>query len=106
MHTKNGNKVINKYRILQLNTSNCDFNTKLVELRATIDDKDADIIIISESNSEVEDTEKINDRQKAFPEYKFLDKLVPNNKKARCALGDILLPLTVYNFVNRVAVRA
>ena len=86
MHTKNGNRTDNKYRILQLNTSNCEFNSKLVELRATIDDKSADIIIVSESNSEVDDNIKMDDWQKAFPEYKFVDKLVPNNKRARCSL--------------------
>ena len=50
MHTLQGNK--KHYKILQLNSSNADFNSKLHELRSTINFNEADIVIISESNFE------------------------------------------------------
>ena len=67
-----GNKSM--YRIMKLNASNSDFITKIPELRATIDSNNTEIVIISESNAEVDNPERSLTRSKAFPDFKFEDK--------------------------------
>ena len=57
-HTKNGNKQMH-YKILQINSSNANFCSKLRELKVTININMAQIIIISESNAEIDDNEKM-----------------------------------------------
>ena len=69
MHALEGNK--KHYKILQINSSNADFNSKLHELRATVNDNEADIVIVSESNFECGDDEKTDTRQSHFPDFSF-----------------------------------
>merc|ERR1711954_552990 len=83
-HIENGN--ISHYKILQVNGSHADFCTKITELQTTINTNKSDIIIISESNMEVENEKLIEERAKAFENYNFEDKLVDGNPKARCTL--------------------
>ena len=66
-HTLNGN--ISHYKILQINGSNADFSSKITELQTTINTSKSYIIIISESNSEVEDSKLMEERNKAFENY-------------------------------------
>ena len=83
-HTTNGN--VTHYKILQINSSNCDFNKKLVELRAMINEHKSDIVLISEANADVEDSVKMTARAKMFPDFHIEDKLVTGNKRARCSV--------------------
>ena len=56
--------------------SNADFCLKILELRSTINDNQAEVIIISESNAEVGDPEKMTLRACDFPDYHFENKFV------------------------------
>ena len=80
-HKLNGNR--SHYKILQINGSNADFNTKLIELKDTINENQSEVILISESNADVSNDLKMLQRSKEFPDYKFEDKLVDGNKFAR-----------------------
>ena len=46
----------------------------------------SEIILISESNAEINDKKKMDLRNKEFPNYKFEDKLVTGNEKARSTI--------------------
>ena len=53
-HTTNGNRNAYKHKkFLQLNSSNLDFWTKSIILRATIDQNKSDVVFISDANSEI-----------------------------------------------------
>ena len=88
MHTINGNvpPLNKKINIIQINTSNANFNTKLNELRLITERKRADVVIVSESNMETNNVLKINKRQNKFPNYTFIDKVTGNSDKARVTL--------------------
>ena len=83
-HSLNGNR--SHYKIMQLNGSNANFCSKLPELECMINNFKSDVIIISEANAEITDEKKMEERSKAFPEYKFEDKQVTNNDRARCTI--------------------
>ena len=55
-HTTNGNTM--HYKVMQVNSSNCDFNSKLNELRSMIDQHKSEILLISEANTDVDDKDK------------------------------------------------
>ena len=67
LHTLNGNRT--HYKILQINSSNADFNSKLIELEDTINENKSEIILISESNADVGDQKKMLERSKKFANY-------------------------------------
>ena len=83
-HTTNGNR--SHYKIMQVNSSNANFCSKLPELEAMINNNKSDIIVISEANAEIKDKDKMEERQKAFPQFNFEDKEIENNDKARCTI--------------------
>ena len=83
-HYKNGNR--SHYKFLQINGSNADFTTKLEELKEMVNTNKSEIILISESNAETNDKKKMDLRNKEFPNYKFEDKLVTGNEKARSTI--------------------
>merc|ERR1711954_121409 len=68
---------------LQLNYSHCNFSTKIEELRITVFENRADIVVISESNYDTEDEEVKRLREVKFPDFQFVDKLTAGNKVAR-----------------------
>ena len=84
MHSTNGN--VNHYKIMQINSSNSDFKTKIPELTAMIHENKSDIIVISKANSETNDPERMTLREKSFPNFNFEDKLVNGETKARCCI--------------------
>ena len=87
LHTKNGNrKVINHYKIVQINGSNACFNTNIHELRITINENQSQIVVISEANVDVDNEDKIKERDDKFADFKFEDKLVKNHNKARICI--------------------
>ena len=88
MHSINGNPEIlsRQLNIIQINSSNSHFCTKIDELVVTIIENKADIIIISESNMEMDDPERILEREMKLPEYNFEDKLIAPFTKARVSM--------------------
>ena len=62
------------------------FNSKLPELRSTVDTNNSDIVIVSEANFDLDDQDKYDEREKIFPDYNFIDKEVTGNRKARLTL--------------------
>ena len=66
MHIVNGNI---KTTILQVNSSNTDWITKLNELLSTIHNNKANITIVSEANVEHKDTDKTITRNSTFKDY-------------------------------------
>ena len=83
---KNPSKYIKKLNIIQLNTSNSDWDTKKYELITTITNLDADITIVSESNAEINNNEKMETRNTMFSNYNLEDKVINNQNKARVSL--------------------
>ena len=73
---------IDKLTNIQLNTSNADWETKSNKLLTTIIDNSADICIISESNAEIKNQTKINNRNNLFDNYNIEDKAILNQSKA------------------------
>ena len=64
---KNSVQVIpDKLKIIQLNTSNADWDSKKRELISTIAENDADITIISESNAELDNIQRMTERKSMF----------------------------------------
>ena len=88
VHSLNGNfEVIDRnICVLQLNYSNCNFATKIEELKITIHENKADIVILSESNIDTNNLELMTPRQTKFPEFKFKDKVTANIPKARVSI--------------------
>ena len=84
MHSRNGNSTMIDRNLvfLQLNYSHCNFATKIEELRVTIFENKADIVVISESNYDTEDEDVKKLRESKFPEFQFVDKLTAGNKVA------------------------
>lgn len=81
VHTKNGKrKNTGHYKILQLNASNSCFNSKILQLRNTIDTHMSQIIVLSEANVHVKDEDKIEERRREYSEFNFEDKLVKDHK--------------------------
>ena len=70
-------------KVLQLNSSNADFETKSLELRTTVNYNKSDVVLISESNMDTKSQEKLDNRAKDFPDYKFMDKTIDGHSKAR-----------------------
>ena len=60
---KNTNDKITNLTILQLNSSNSDWSTKRHELMTTINNNDADVVIVSEANVETTNPEKMEERK-------------------------------------------
>ena len=83
---KNPSKYIKKLNIVQLNTSNSDWDTKKHELISTITNLDADITIVSESNAETSNAEKMETRNNMFANYCLEDKVIQNQSKARVTI--------------------
>ena len=52
-------KTFNKLKIMQLKSSNADWNTKILELTTSVDKHDPDVCIVSESNTEINNADKI-----------------------------------------------
>ena len=66
-HIKNGNrKNINHYKILQVNTSHANYNTKIQDLRLTINEQESQIVVISEANMNLDDSDNLEERRKTF----------------------------------------
>ena len=85
-NSPNSNKTVDKLKVLQLNTSNADWNTKRFELITTIVNNDPDICIISESNAEVKDPDRMQTRSNMFTNYNLEDKIVNYQTKARVSI--------------------
>ena len=83
---KNPSKYIKKLNIIQLNTSNSDWDTKKHKLITTITNLDADITIVSESNAEISNNEKMETRKNMFSNYSLEDKVIHNQNKARMTI--------------------
>ena len=88
MHILNGNpEILNRnLTVIQLNSSNSHFNTKLNELIVTTHEKKANVVIISEANMETNEPDKMEYRASKFPDYKIEDKVTANNPKARLTM--------------------
>ena len=88
MHALNGNPdtLTRQINIIQINSLNSNFCTKLGKLAVTIHENKADLVIISESNMEVTDLEKMLEREIKLPEFNFEDKLILPNTKARVTM--------------------
>ena len=80
------NQQIDKLKIIQLNTSNADWDSKSVELLTTIDENKADICIISEANAEIYKTDKMTNRLRIFKNFNIEDKAICNQQKARVSI--------------------
>merc|ERR1711954_101143 len=85
MHAEHGNgeAIERNLVILQLNYSNCNFSTKIDELKVTVIENKADLVLISESNFNTADTEAVLYRESKLTDYKFVDKTTANNPVAR-----------------------
>merc|ERR1711954_413164 len=85
MHAEHGNgeAIERNLVILQLNYSNCNFITKIDELKVTVTENKADLVLISESNFNTADEEAILYRESKFTDFKFVDKTTSNNPVAR-----------------------
>ena len=61
MHMQNGNNDIidRDLVVLQLNTSNSNFHSKIEDLKVTVNEHEADIVLISESNIDIENQEHL-----------------------------------------------
>ena len=61
MHMKHGNTNIveRDLVVLQLNTSNSNFHSKIEDLKVTVNEHEADIVLISESNIDIENQEHL-----------------------------------------------
>ena len=55
-------------------------------MRVTSEWQKVDIIVISESNMEVNNDIKVAERKSNFTNYDFVDKIIGNNDKARITL--------------------
>ena len=86
INTPTPKKLIDKLILLQLNTSNADWQTKKYELATTINNNNADITVISESNAEVNNSERMLDRKAMFAEYNIEDKVILGQNKARVSI--------------------
>lgn len=77
MHFLSGNSIIlSKHnKILQVNTSNSDFHTKIENLVVTVEDQKADIIAISESNMDSSDPTKIKEPAVKFSRFEIEDNI-------------------------------
>ena len=64
MHIYNGNPEIlaRQLNIIQINSSNTNFFTKLDKLYVTIHEQKADLVIILESNMDMSDPAKLQER--------------------------------------------
>ena len=84
-HTINGNNDIlsKNLNLIQINSSNSNFISKLDELEITIERQHADIVIISEANMNTVNATEMAQRENKFPHYKFFDKTTDNNPVAR-----------------------
>ena len=71
VHALNGNiEIINRdIIILQLNTSNSNFISKIEDLKITVNENNADVVMISESNMDTDNPEMITLRETKFPNY-------------------------------------
>ena len=80
-HTINGNpEILNKQiNIIQINSSNANFNSKLEELVVTMERQKADVCVISESNMEHSNPVKMTERKSKFPQYNIVDKIISNH---------------------------
>ena len=84
---ENGNKkVINHYKVLQINGSHACFNTKIQELRTTINENQSQIVVLSEANVDKNDEKKMKEREDKFTDFNFEDKMVKNHDKARICI--------------------
>ena len=79
-------KTVNKLKIMQLNTSNADWNTKNLELITLIEKYDPDVCIVSESNAETNNADKMTIRKYVFSNYKIEDKVINSQNKARVSV--------------------
>ena len=79
-------KLIDKLILLQLNTSNADWETKKYELITTIENNNADVTIISESNAEINNDERMDNRKSMFSAYNIEDKVILGQSKARVSI--------------------
>ena len=79
-------KTVNKLKIMQLNTSNADWNTKNLELITLIEKYDPDICIVPESNAETNNVDKMTIRKYVFSNYKIEDKVINSQNKARVSV--------------------
>ena len=75
-----------KVKLIQVNTSNSNWETKRLELLSTIEQNNADICIVSEANADVSNDIKINARNSLFKNYKIELKTVNDQNKARIAM--------------------
>ena len=75
-----------KVKIIQVNTSNSNWETKRLELLSTLEQNNADICIVSEANADVNNDIKVNARNNLFKNYKIELKTVNNQNKARVAV--------------------
>ena len=87
-HAINGNpEILNKQiNIIQINSSNANFNSKLEELVVTMERQKADVCVISESNMEHSNPVKMTERKSKFPQYNIVDKIISNHDKARVSV--------------------
>ena len=72
--------------MLQLNTSNANWETKSLELLTTIENNDTDVCIISEANADNSNAMKIYARNNMFKNYSIETKTVNSQTKARNAI--------------------
>ena len=72
--------------ILQLNTSNANWETKALELLTTIESHNTDICIVPEANADTTKAEKVYARNNMFKNYHIEVKTVNSQSKARIAL--------------------
>ena len=77
---------IDKLTVIQLNTSNTDWDSKATELISTIVTNKADVCIVSESNAEINKPDKMTFRENMFNEYNIEDKTIKNQHKARVSI--------------------
>ena len=84
---QNGNrKTINHYKIIQINASNSCFNTNPQKLKTTINENQSQRKILSKANVDLEDEEKLEEREDKFTEFNYKVKKVKDHPKARISI--------------------
>ena len=69
--------------ILQLNTGNCKGKGNNLLVRAKIDIENPDVVIISESNIDMDKPKEVMTRKSVFPKFDYEDKKFKGNAVAR-----------------------
>ena len=71
---------------MQINTSSADFCTKIEELQHIVNENKSQFVLISEANIKVSNHENLDAKKSQFADFKFEDKVIDNNEKARVSV--------------------